>query len=79
MESYLDTGDRANFANGYDTTRLFPDVSTRAPDETPALWAARGRAPLVVKGPKFDRVCRSVNSIATVMPRIPGRGHAQQR
>jgi hypothetical protein len=79
VESYLDTGDRSNFANGDDVMRLFPDFATRAPDETYALWEARGCAPLVVARSNLDRVRRLVNSIATVMPRVPVLGHAQRR
>jgi hypothetical protein len=43
-ESYLETGDRANFANGGGVVRQFPDFSARA-------WEAMGCAPLVVTGP----------------------------
>jgi Hint domain len=43
-ESYLDTGDRANFHNGGGPVRLHPDFSRR-------VWEAKGCAPLVVTGP----------------------------
>lgn len=43
-ESYLDTGDRSNFANAPGTTQLHPDFSL-------AVWEAEGRAPLVIAGP----------------------------
>jgi collagen type I/II/III/V/XI/XXIV/XXVII alpha len=46
-ESYLDTGDRSNFANGAGPIRLHPDFATRE-------WEANGCAPLVVTGPAFD-------------------------
>jgi hypothetical protein len=46
-ESYLDTGDRSNFANGGGPIRLHPDFATRE-------WEANGCAPLVVTGPAFD-------------------------
>jgi hypothetical protein len=42
-ESYLETGDRANFANAGAVVRQFPDFSARA-------WEAMGCAPLVVTG-----------------------------
>jgi hypothetical protein len=42
-ESYLETGDRANFANAGVVVRQFPDFSARA-------WEALGCAPLVVTG-----------------------------
>jgi T5SS/PEP-CTERM-associated repeat protein len=47
VESYLDTGDRANFANGGARVTLWPDFASRA-------WEARGCAPLVVSGPMLD-------------------------
>lgn len=50
-ESYLDTGDRANFANGGATTRLHPGFSARA-------WDALGCAPLTVIGPELAEVRR---------------------
>ena len=45
-ESYLDTGDRSNFANGGGAVRLFPDFSVR-------MWEAYGCAPLIVTGPEL--------------------------
>ncbi len=45
-ESYLDTGDRSDFANGGGPVRLFPDFSTR-------VWEAHGCAPLIVSGPEL--------------------------
>ena len=62
-ETYLDAGDRANFAHGGDTTRLFPDFSTRAPN-TAALWETRGCAPLVMSGPKLETARERINAIA---------------
>jgi hypothetical protein len=43
VESYLDTGNRAAFANGGGATMLHPDFARR-------IWQARGAAPLVVAG-----------------------------
>jgi collagen type I alpha len=54
-ESYLDTGDRANFANGGVPIRLFPDFSAR-PADVAALWEMKGCAPLVLRGPQLDAV-----------------------
>lgn len=45
-ESYLETGDRANFGNGGKSLRLHPDFSSRT-------WEAYGCAPLVVTGPRL--------------------------
>jgi len=56
-ESYLDTGDRRNFANGGGPVTLFPDFSTR-------IWEAEGCAPLVVTGPQLDAARRWVNGLA---------------
>jgi len=54
-ESYLDTGDRSNFANSDGEIRLFPDFSTRSPDAA-MLWEAYGYAPLIVTGPQLEAV-----------------------
>jgi hypothetical protein len=48
-ESYLDTGDRANFANGGVTIALYPDFPAR-------IWDAMGYAPLKVVGPEVATV-----------------------
>ena len=56
-ESYLDTGDRANFANGGGPVRLFPDFSAR-------VWEAHGCAPPVVTGPALEAARRRVNARA---------------
>ncbi|MSP02808.1 MAG: Hint domain-containing protein, partial [Acetobacteraceae bacterium] len=58
-ESYLDTGDRTNFANGDGVVRLFPDFAV-----SPAMagiWEARGYAPLRAVGPEVDSVRRRLN------------------
>lgn len=57
VESYLDIGDRDNFANGAGATRLFADFSTRSPDIA-ALWEAKGCAPLVISGPALTALRR---------------------
>jgi hypothetical protein len=56
-ESYLDTGDRSNFANGGGPMQMFPDFSAR-------LWEAYGCARLVVTGPELDAARALVNSRA---------------
>ena len=48
-ESYLDTGDRANFANGGVPMRMYPDFSR-------LVWEAHGCAPLAVAGPAVEAV-----------------------
>jgi hypothetical protein len=47
-ESYLDTGNRPQFANGGPSVELFPDFST-------LTWETMGCAPLVVTGPVVAR------------------------
>jgi autotransporter passenger strand-loop-strand repeat protein len=56
-ETYLDTGDRSNFANGGGAIRLHPDFSAR-------VWEGRGYAPLIVTGPKLEAVRRQVEAWA---------------
>jgi uncharacterized repeat protein (TIGR03803 family) len=45
-ESYLDTGNRAAFANGGGAAQLHPDFALR-------VWQAKGCAPLAVGGPRL--------------------------
>jgi parallel beta-helix repeat protein len=61
VESYLETGGRANFANGGGVTRLVADFSTHAPDLA-TIWEASGCAPLVIDGAELAAVRRAVNS-----------------
>jgi autotransporter passenger strand-loop-strand repeat protein len=51
VESYLDTGDRANFSNFEGPVRLFPDFSMH-------VWEANGYAPPRVAGPEVEAVRR---------------------
>ena len=51
-ETYLDTGNRANFA-GEASTTVHPDFAS-APDLNYFAWVARGCAPLVLVGPELD-------------------------
>jgi hypothetical protein len=57
VESYLDAGDRANFANGSTRVTLHPDFATRA-------WEARGCADLIVTGPRLQAARAMVDAIA---------------
>lgn len=57
VESYLDTGDRTNFANGGGVMTLHPDFSSRVRD-------AEGCAPLVVTGHELDAARLMVNALA---------------
>jgi hypothetical protein len=71
VESYLDTGDRANFANCGAAVRLHPDFATRS-------WEAFGCAPLVVTGPQLAAVRRRLNRRATRRTASTLRGRQQQ-
>jgi hypothetical protein len=51
-ESYLDTGDRSNFANGGGTLRHF----SAHPQYASGVWEAYGCARLVVTGPEVAAV-----------------------
>ena len=62
-ESYLDAGDRADFADSDAPMRLFPDFASR-PVEIALLWEACGCAPLVVHGPRLEAVRRWLNGLA---------------
>jgi T5SS/PEP-CTERM-associated repeat protein len=57
VESYLDTGDRANFAAG-ESIRLFPDFSARLAPHLAMTWETRGAAPLAMIGPALEAARR---------------------
>ena len=59
-ESYLDTGDRFNFANGGGPIALHPEFSPRRLD-TALVWDALGCAPLIVTGDALETVRLRVN------------------
>jgi fibronectin-binding autotransporter adhesin len=59
-ESYLDTGDRRDFANGGGVMTLHPDLAARARD-------ALGYAPLCVTGPILHAVRERLRNRATAM------------
>lgn len=54
VESYLDTGDRSNFANAGGPIRLFPDFSGAG--RPGMLWEAYASAPLTVVGTEIETV-----------------------
>jgi len=63
-ESYLDTGDRACFANGGVVAALHPSFASLA-------WEAGGCAPLVVTGCVVARVRRRLQRRASILRRQP--------
>jgi Hint domain len=73
-ESYLDSGDRSDFANGGAVIRLFPDFSARARDIR--FWDAYGCAPLMVTGPEVAAVRQRLAERAR---RVGGRSRTRAR
>ena len=67
-ESYLDTGNRAAFANGGGSIQLHPDFA--APDFARSVWASQACAPLVLAG-AWLHVAR-----ARLLARAAALGHA---
>jgi collagen type I alpha len=53
-ETYLDVGDRSNFANGGVLVRLHVSLAD--------TWEMRGAAPLVITGPLLERVRQRVQT-----------------
>jgi hypothetical protein len=73
VETYLDTGDRSNFANGGASIALHPDFASR-------IWEAEGCAPLVITGPQLDAARDWLNASVAAMRRcgaIVRPGNAQ--
>ena len=75
VESYLDSGDRADFQDGDGASRLFPTFG--AGRETATAWETRGAAPLVLAGDKLEAARRAVRECAVASaeasPRTPSR------
>jgi len=69
-ETYLDTGDRSNFANGGEVVKLHPDFSTR-------VWEANGVAPLEIVGPRVDAVKAQLLARAEILDRDLGQQTAR--
>ena len=65
VESYLDAGDRANFANAGGTVRLFADFSAAGP-AVQDVWEAQGYAPLIVTGKRLAVVRRRIDALAEI-------------
>jgi hypothetical protein len=73
VETYLDTNDRSNFANGGASIALYPDFASR-------IWEAEGCASLVVTGPQLAAVRGWLNMQAVVMRRSrPARQRSVRR
>jgi antigen 43 len=59
VESYLDVGDRGDFAD-QDVVRLFPDFGARLAGDAATMWETRGAAQLVMAGERLEAVRRGV-------------------
>jgi len=69
-ESYLETGDRANFSNGGGVIRLFPDLATVGAGH---LREANSYAKLAVTGPDLEAARRYISAAALLMvPAVAG-------
>jgi collagen type I/II/III/V/XI/XXIV/XXVII alpha len=57
-ESFLDTGNKSNFANGGAQIQLYPDFASLE-------WEAKGCAPLAITGPALSKVRQTLHARAT--------------
>jgi collagen type I/II/III/V/XI/XXIV/XXVII alpha len=60
VESYLDTGDLADFHRNRETIRLFANFAARPSPKTSLLWETRGAARLVMAGRELAAARRAV-------------------
>jgi Hint domain len=66
-ESYLDVGDRSNFANAGGEVRLFPDFANGSPNVATA-WETRGCVPLLLCGPRLEKTRDWIGALAAGAP-----------
>ncbi len=66
-ESYLNTGDGADFARNGQVTRLFPAFSRTVPGLA-TVWEAKGCAPLIMTGPKLTAARAALDARAMAEP-----------
>ncbi len=71
VESYLDTGNRGDFANGPQPRRLHPDF---APVDPMAVWSGKACAPLRLEGAEVEAVRRGLLARAGAMGWRPVAG-----
>jgi Hint domain len=69
VESYLDTGDRANF-DGEETIRLHPDFTTRLARDTTLAWETKAVAPLVLSGGELVAIRQLLARLPNLGPRV---------
>ncbi len=60
VESYLDTGDRYDFATDAGVIRLHPDFAARLAPNMARLWETRAAAPLVMTGAELAAARRTI-------------------
>jgi collagen type I/II/III/V/XI/XXIV/XXVII alpha len=77
-ETYLDTGDRVDFA-GETTVRLFPDFAARLAPDVARVWETKGAAPLVMAGEELAAARAGVAAHATGWNFRPVRGVSTAR
>ncbi len=68
-ESFLDTGDRANFENGGGPIRLHPDFNAR-------MWESEGCARLILTGPELAAARAMVRAKPMAKPRRTAKARA---
>lgn len=71
-ESYLDTGNRANFHGDGKTISLLPNFTTRLDADAAMLWETHGAAPLVMAGSKLAMARRGIAEQASRRSSPPG-------
>jgi hypothetical protein len=64
VESYLDVGDRGEFAGG-EVIRLHPDFAARLKPEAARVWETKGAARLVMAGPELSAAKQAVRAAGT--------------
>jgi T5SS/PEP-CTERM-associated repeat protein len=77
VESYLDTGDRANFGDGT-TIRLFPDFAQRLGPDVAVAWETRGAVRLVLIGAELEAARRMTAASASRSASRLGRPTSSQ-
>jgi autotransporter passenger strand-loop-strand repeat protein len=71
-ESYLDTGDRSDFANGGGLVALHPEFSAR-------IWEGLGCAPLIITGPRLRAARALVAARQALVARAAGNQWGKAR
>jgi hypothetical protein len=70
VESYLDVGDRANYASEDAGFRLSADFGVHLAPEAATVWETRGVAPLVTTGEALQAARRTVSGLRPSRARI---------